>query len=332
MEKINVVLMRPIERELIDQISSVNSAINILDASSYFSLQQPGEENAKSKNELDKVLAQADVILGFWPPEKVLSRSPHLKWFHSMLAGVDRPEFKNIVNSSVLLTNTTGIHGTQMSELVFELMLMLAKRATFCFSMQKEKKWAPFFPGLLNGKTLGIVGLGSIGKDVAHLGKAFGMRVIASRRSIKQITQDTNVDILMPSADLIQLLSESDYVVLIVPATPETRNLIGERELRSMKPDAYLINIARGSVIDEKVLIRALKEKWIAGAGLDTVTVEPLAPSSELWDLPNVLITPHIGGRRDDYNYLAIPVFCENMKRFINGEELMGIVSKDRGY
>ena len=332
MKNINVLIMRPLEKELLDQIASVNSAIKILDASPYYNPQRPGEEIASERNKLDTMLAQADVIVGFWPPQNVISRAPNLKWFHSMLAGVDHPEYKKVSQSPVLLTNTLGIHGTQMSELVFNFILMLAKRATFCFKMQQEKKWVPFNPILLQGKTLGIIGLGSIGKEIARLGKAFGMRVIASRRSIKEITRGRNVDVLMPSDHLLQLLSESDFVVLVLPATTETRNLIGEQELRSMKSTAYLINIARGSVVDENALIRALTENWIAGVGLDTVAGEPLSPQSELWELPNVIITPHIGGRRDDYNKLAIAVFCKNLKLYIRGKDLVNIVSKEKGY
>ncbi len=164
------------------------------------------------------------------------------------------------------------------------------------------------------------------------MGKAFGMRVIANRRSVTEVTRENNVDLLMPAGYLRQLLSESDFVVIALPGTPETNKIIGEKELQAMKPSAYLINIARGKVIDEDALIRAVKEHWIAGAGLDTVTSEPLSARSELWELPGVIITPHISGRREDYNKLAIPLFCENLKRYLNHERMLNIIDKEKGY
>lgn len=333
MNMLNVFITRPIEEEYLQQITAVSPTIRILDVSPFFNVAGYGED-ATAKNKIDAILAQAEIIFGFWPPADVISRAPNVKWVHTMLAGVDRPEsaWADVMKSPILVTNSIGIHGTQISELVFELMLMLAKRAPFCFKMQQEKKWAPFFPKLLHEKTLGIVGLGHIGKEVARLAKAFGMRVIASRRSVKRVTRARNVDVLMPSDHLSELLTESDFVVLALPLTPETRKIIGEKELRVMKPTAYLINIARGNVIDEDALIRALEQQWIAGVGLDTVAVEPLSSQSKLWELSNVIITPHISGRREDYNKLAIPLFCENLRRYISGKRLRNIVNKKRGY
>jgi D-2-hydroxyacid dehydrogenase (NADP+) len=327
---LTIVITYPLEEKYLQQIQSVNPDIKIIDASPFYD--SKSYEKPELKNKLDAILARADVICGYWPPKDVLSRSPHVKWIHSLLAGVDRPEWADVMHSPVLITNSRGIHGKQVSELVFALMLMLAKQAPFCFKMQQEKKWAPFFPQLLYEKTLGIVGLGNIGKEIARLAKSFGMKVIAYDRYVKRVTRSRNVDVLMPSDQLGKLLSESDFVVLSLPLTSETRRLIDEQELRSMKSTACLINIARGSIVDEDMLIRALKEHWIAGAGLDTVTTEPLSPQSKLWELPNVIITPHIGGRREDYNKLAIPLFCENLRRYINGNKLRNIVNKKKGF
>jgi D-2-hydroxyacid dehydrogenase (NADP+) len=262
----------------------------------------------------------------------VITRAPRLKWLHAMLAGIDRPEFAEVLHSPVIVSNSAGIHRTQVSEFVFLLMMNLAKQAPFFFKMQQEKRWSPAIPGILEGKTLGIVGLGNIGKAVARLGKAFGMRVIANRRSIAETTYETNVDVLMPAGSLKELLSQSDFVVIALPAIPATQKMIGEEELRSMKTSAYLINIARGTIVDEDALIRAIKERWIAGAGLDTVAREPLPPQSDLWDLPDVIITPHVSGRRKDYNKLAIPLFCENLKRYIHHETLLNVIDKEKGY
>jgi D-2-hydroxyacid dehydrogenase (NADP+) len=179
---------------------------------------------------------------------------------------------------------------------------------------------------------VGIVGLGHIGREAARLAKAFGMRVLATRRSAKQVGQARYVDTMLPIKQLRRLLTESDFVVLSLPLTQETRQIIGEVELRSMKPTAYLINIARGSLIDEESLVRALEEKRIAGAGLDVFAREPPPAESPLWGFPNVIISPHIAGGMEDYVERATGVFVENLRRYIQGKKLINIVDKERGY
>jgi phosphoglycerate dehydrogenase-like enzyme len=175
--------------------------------------------------------------------------------------------------------------------------------------------------------------MGAIGSRVAELAHALGMRVLAIRRSVAERGQgEAPVDELLPPADLSYLLSESDYVVLAVPLTPESTKMIGERELRAMKPSAVLINIARGSVIDEPVLVRALKERWIAGAALDVFEREPLPSDSELWALDNVLLTPHISGGTPRYMERAVDLFCDNLRRYLAGEPLRNVVDVARGY
>jgi phosphoglycerate dehydrogenase-like enzyme len=184
---------------------------------------------------------------------------------------------------------------------------------------------------MLQFKTLGIIGIGHIGREIARLGKAFHMRVIAVRRSSKN-TGIRYVDQVLNRNQMPELLSQSDFVVLSLPATPESIRMIGEKELRSMKPSAYLINIARGTVIDEDALIKALQEGWIAGAGLDVYTTEPLPASSQLWELPNVIINPHVGGFIDTYSAQATQLFCDNLQRYLNGKKLLNIVDKKKCY
>jgi len=330
MRQLNIVVTRSLEDECLRQIADVSPGIKIFDASDLAAAERDGDYTSKDK--FDAILAEAEVIYGYWPPHNVIVRSPKLKWIQCMLAGVDHSLYTDVFQSSVLLTNTGGIHGTQTSELVFEMMLMFAKNAPMYMNLQKQKKWEPRVPMLLRNKTMGIVGLGSIGKEVARLAKAFGMRVVANRRSTKRVTRARYVDKLMPPGQLAELLSESDFVVLALPATPDTNQIIGEKELRAMKPGAYLINIARGSVVDEDALVRALDEHWIAGAGLDAFAKEPLPSESKLWELPNVIITPHIAGRTDNYNALATKLFCENLRRYLSGEKLLKLVDKKKGY
>jgi phosphoglycerate dehydrogenase-like enzyme len=184
----------------------------------------------------------------------------------------------------------------------------------------------------LYGKTVGIVGLGHIGEEVARLSKACGCRVIGTRRSATERTRSDDCDEIMPSKDLPALLGKSDFVVLAVPLTNDTRQLIGETELRSMRSNAVLVNIARGAVVDEPALIRALKEGWIAGAALDVFEQEPLPPESELWDMENVIVSPHISGGTEIYNQRAAGIFRENLRRYLAGERLMNLADPARGY
>ncbi len=176
--------------------------------------------------------------------------------------------------------------------------------------------------------------MGSIGREVARLAKAFGMRVVATRRSAKRLERARYVDMIFPREQLRRLLAESDFVALTLPFTPETNKLIGEEELRTMKPTAYLINISRGDIVDEEALIRALEEDWIAGAGLDVFTTEPLPTDSRLWELSNVIFSPHIsGGGSSGGNVVpATKLFSENLRRYLSGKKLLNVVDKRKGY
>jgi D-2-hydroxyacid dehydrogenase (NADP+) len=229
-----------------------------------------------------------------------------------------------------MLTSSSGLHATPIGEFVLCVMLMFAKGVHRVVRAQERHEWARYMPQELYGKTVGVVGFGHIGGEVARLAKAFGCRVIAMRRS--EPVADERVDAFVPVAELPRLLGESDFVVLSVPLTSETHHLIGEAELRAMKPSAVLINISRGGVVDETALVRALKEGWIAGAGLDVFEQEPLPPESELWDLENAIVSPHISGGTEIYNDRATGIFCENLRRYLAGEPLMNLADPARGY
>jgi phosphoglycerate dehydrogenase-like enzyme len=209
---------------------------------------------------------------------------------------------------------------------------MFTKKELYCFQLKQQKKWQRFDPGMLDSKTVGIIGLGDIGRETARLAKAFGMNVIAIRRSAHKESRAKYVDTLLPPGGLHQLLINSDFVVLSVPLTPATANMIGEAELRLMKPGAYLINIARGGLIDEPALIRALNEKWISGVALDVFAKEPLPADSPLWEMPNVIFSPHIAGDMEDYVLRATKLFCENLRRYLTGKRLINIYDRKRGY
>lgn len=334
MESINVFVTSMmggvIDEECLKRITSVSPKIKLTDVSDLFRAEQSGDFTSKEK--FDALLAEVEVIFGLRLPRDVITRAPKLKWVQVMAAGANRFLDTAMLESQVMMTSVSGIHATPISEFVFGLMLMFVKHAPLCFQAKQEKQWRRPLPSVLRSKTVGIVGLGSIGREVARLAKAFGMRVLATRRSTKRVGQAKYVDIILPKDQLLWLLMESDFVVLTLPLTPETNKFIGEEELRAMKSTAYLINIARGGVVDEEALIRALDEHWIAGAGLDVFTIEPLPTESRLWELPNVILSPHISGGMEDYNMRATEVFCENLRRYLNGKKLLNIVDKNRGY
>ncbi len=332
MESVNVLLVnltphRPTSEKSLRQITATSPRIELQDISDLVSAEQAGDVAASKR--LDALLAEAEVIYGSPLPRNFIARAPKLKWIQHPMAGVERFMSADFIESPIILTNTSGMHG-QVAELVLAMILMFAKQAQLCFRLKQEKRWQSFNPEVLDSKTVGIVGLGSIGQQVARLAKTFDMQVVATRA--RRTARSRYADVMLPPERLKELLSQSDFVVVAVPSTPETRGLVGEAELRAMKPTAYFINIARGDVVDEEALILALSEHWIAGAGLDVFATEPLPVGSQLWDFPNVIITPHIGGRMTTYFEKATDIFCENLRRYVNGQKLRNVIDKKKGY
>lgn len=338
MDKLNILIATPAfnrsapqaSQECIQQIQGVSPTFTVKDVSALIAAELEGDKKAKEK--LDKLLIDVDVIFGLILPPDLLSRAPRLKWVQTMSAGVDRLASHEIWRSPVMITGVSGIHATPIGEFVLGFMLMFVKGAPVFFQMKQKREWARYMPTVLRGKTVGIIGLGAIGREIARLSKAFGMRVLATRRSAKKTGRARYVDTLYPPGQLKQLIAESDFVVVATPLTLETRGLIGEEELRSMKATAYIINIGRGSIIDEEALIKALDGKWIAGAGLDVTATEPLPPDSRLWDFDNVILSPHISGGMQDYIKKATGLFCENLRHYLNGEKLRNVIDKEKGY
>ncbi len=335
MDTINILVTSVLSDNALRKIAAVSPRIKILDVSGLWDAPDmvTAEQKGDFSNEkFEAMLAQAEIIYGFRPPQNVISRAPKLKWIQTMLAGVDHFLTPDIVKSRVVVTNMSGIHASPVSEMAFSMMLMFAKQAPFCFLNKRQKKWERFIPVLLRGKTVGIVGLGNIGKELARMSKAFGMRVIGTRRGTKREERTRHVDLIVPVTELKTLLTESDFVVLLLPNTPETRGIIGEKELKQMKPTAYLINVGRGITVDEEAMVRALEQGWIAGAGLDAYTIEPLPVDSKLWELPTVIHSPHVAGRLVDYDEVVTELFCDNLSRYVKGKRLRNIVNKKRGY
>jgi phosphoglycerate dehydrogenase-like enzyme len=228
------------------------------------------------------------------------------------------------------VTGSKGIHGTVFSEFALACVLMLAKKLPECIEAQKQRKWQRLQPVEVEGQTLGIIGLGVAGNDLARKAKGLGMRVIATKRMPAE--KPEFVDALGMPEFMPRLLTESDFVVLLLASVPSTFNIIREPELRRMKKSAYLINLSGGRAIDESLLTRALKEQWIAGAALDAFAEQPLPEDSELWSLPNVIVTPRIAGITSRKWPALLPIFRENLRRYLAGEPLRNVVDKELGY
>jgi phosphoglycerate dehydrogenase-like enzyme len=285
-------------------------------------------------------LQDAEIVCSYWMPEDWRALAPRLRWLQCSGAGVDGLLPTGILDpeSGIIVTTAAGVHASTISEYVFGSMLMFNRNWPEMVRLQDRRIW-PRSAGWYNlggrelvGRTLGIVGLGSIGRRVAQLGRAFGMRVLATRRSVGEDEQDPDVDRLYAMEQLHELLSQSDFVVIAVPLTQETERLIGEAELRIMRPDAYLVNVARGRVIDEVALIRALREQWIAGAGLDVTDEEPLPADSPLYAMEHVILTPHISGLSVHYDQRLTALFADNVQRYRSAQPLRNRYDPERGY
>ncbi|HEU5318303.1 MAG TPA: D-2-hydroxyacid dehydrogenase [Chloroflexota bacterium] len=276
-------------------------------------------------------LERADVAVLAGDLDERFLRAPRLRWIHCDHAGLNKSARPEVFEKGLLVTSSAGRSSPVLAEHAILFMLALAYRFPAFLEAQRRHQWGiPDQDSLrgLYGRTVGIVGLGNTGSELAARSKALGMRVLGYRRS--DAPPPAGVDQAFSAArgePLDQLLRESDFVVLAVPLSDATHHLIGERELRLMKPSACLVNMARGAVVDETALLAALREGRIAGAGLDTFEREPLPPDSPLWDAPNALITPHTTPQVPDRTGRSLDIICENVRRYRAGERLLNLLT-----
>lgn len=276
------------------------------------------------------LISRATVMVGWRIPEDVLARADRLRWVHSTGAGVERLLVPPILDGDIILTDSSGIH-RGMVEHVFGVMLAFARRLSVAMRLQLQHRWDhdAALGEELRGKTLGILGLGAIGSDIARAAPAFEMRVIGTKRRPGPVP---GVEQVLPPERLHDALRESDYVVVALPLTAATRGLLGEAEFAAMKPSAVFINIGRGAIVDETALLAALRAGRIAGAALDVFVHEPLPSDSPFYDLPNVIITPHVAGSTPVYFDRVTALVEENLRRFLDGRPLQNVVDKEMGY
>jgi phosphoglycerate dehydrogenase-like enzyme len=308
----------------------------------------------------DGPLDDVEVMLRGWLSsdafDRLLARAPHLAWVHSATSGVEGALTRAALDRGVVVTNARGVFSRPIAEYVLMMILSVSRRLPQLLELQQERTWQPLEGAELRDVTVGIVGLGSIGRAVGALATAFGCRVVAVRRrpggegsdapggaptaeessvsseAAARSFGEAMLDRVGGPETLPELLGESDFIVLAAPLTPETEDMINDETLAMVKPGAWLINVARGRLIDERALLRALREGPLGGAVLDTFRDEPLLPSSSFYDLENVIVTPHTAWSSGRVLDRSVELFCDNLRRFASGEPLLNVVDPAAGY
>ena len=299
----------------------------------------------------DGPLEDVEVMLRGWLSsdafDRLLVRAPRLSWVHSATSGVERALTPAARERGLVVTNARGVFSRPIAEYVLMMILSVSRRLPQLLELQRERTWQPLEGAELRDVTVGIVGLGSIGRAVGALATAFGCRVVAVRRrpddegagdgvgaegDAGKAPGEIMLDRVGGPETLPDLLGESDFIVLAAPLTPETEDMINDATLAMVKPGAWLINVARGRLIDERALLRALRDGPLGGAVLDTFRDEPLPPMSSFYDLPNVIVTPHTAWSSGRVLDRSVELFCDNLRRFANGEPLLNVVDPAAGY
>lgn len=282
-------------------------------------------------------LPDTDILVGYSLRAEQFAHAKKLKWIHATAAGVGQLMYPELRQSRVLLTNASGIHAVPMSEHLLGMIIAMARRFPDAMRYQSQGRWAQQEIGdakprplELSGRVLLIVGFGSTGRELARRIQPLGMRIWGITRSGRGDAQ--LAERILPVEDLANVLPQADFVVLAAPETPETRQVIGAKEFALMKREAYLINVARGTLVDEAALAEALRKHTIAGAAIDVATEEPLPPQSPLWKLDNIFITPHVSAVSERMWTRQTELLMENLERWFDGRELINQVDLQRGY
>jgi phosphoglycerate dehydrogenase-like enzyme len=282
-------------------------------------------------------IADAEIFFGWSLRAEQLAQAKKLRWIHSTAAAVHQLMIPELRDNPIVVTNARDIHGPVVAEHAMALVFALAKRLPSAMRFQQQQVWAQTQlwhqtppPRELAGATLLVIGLGSIGQGIARSGRAVGMHVIAVREHPQKGTADAHEVHAIPQLD--ELLPRADFVVIAAPLTEGTRNLFNPQRLAKMRRDSYLINVARGPIVDEPALVEALQSRQIAGAALDVFSAEPLASDSPLWDLENLLITPHSASLSEKMWQRHYALISQNLRRYLGGKPLLNVVDKKKGY
>ena len=286
---------------------------------------------------LDTEIPDAEIAIAWSIRPEQIKSAKKLRWIHSPAAAVHQLIFPELVNSDIILTNAREVHGPVVAEHVIALIFALAKKIPGSVRLQEKHVWGQEIlwdelPRVreVAGATVGLIGLGSIGRAVAMSAKALHMRVIAAREHPEKGSERT--DAVFGPAQIDEIFRQADYIVLATPVTAGTKAIANAERIALMKLDACLINVGRGPLVDEPALAAALREKKIGGAALDVFPKEPLPADSPLWSVPNLLITPHTAALTEKLWERHYALFSENLRRYLNGEPLLAVVDKWKGY
>ncbi len=286
---------------------------------------------------VDEEIVDAEIVVAWSIRPVQIAAAKKLRWIHSPAAAVHQLIFPELVNSDIILTNAREVHGPVVAEHVIALLFAMAKKIPGSARLQETHTWGQQIlwdelPRIreVAGATLGMIGLGSIGRPVVKSAKALGMRVIAVREHPEKGSE--GADAVFGPAQIDEVFRQADYIVLAAPITASTKAIANAERLVLMKPDACLINVGRGQLVDEPALASALHERKIGGAALDVFPKEPLAADSPLWDVPNLLITPHTAALTDKLWERHYELFSENLGRYLSGKPLLAVVDKHKGY
>jgi phosphoglycerate dehydrogenase-like enzyme len=324
--KPNLLVVCPPDHYVLRNLSAIRDSANIT--------------VANDTSTLERVAADAEVILYSGLTGKTVDfrevwhHANGVKWVHCLSAGVEKLLFPELIESPVPVTNAKGVFKRSLAEFAVLGILYFYKRVRRLIESQRAHHWDDFKVEWLPGKTMGVVGYGEIGQECARLAKALGVKVYATRRKPQLSAKDPILDRIFAANQLYEMLGQVDVVVAAAPLTPETRHLLSDDAFQSMKPSAIVMNVGRGPVVEEAALVRALQQKRIAGAALDVFEEEPLSPVSPLWDMENVLISPHCTDRTRDPDWLDLTMQCflDNFQRYVKGEPLVNLVDKRAGY
>ncbi len=346
---VNVLVCSYLEPELVGRIRAVDERLSVcyepelLPKPRYRAdhVGQPLQRSPEDQSRWEALLGDAEVLFDFdytGVPE-LPERAKNVRWVQATSAGIGQfVTRQNLARMNAVFTTSSGVHARPLAEFAIMSMLEVVKRRNLARQLQQAHRWQRFATDELSNKTLAIVGLGKIGAEVARLAKAFEMRVIATKRQTDgrhtqgQAADRLGVDALLPWTDLHGLLHEADFVLLACPHTPETEGLIGAPEFAAMKPGATLINVARGAVVQEPAMLEALRTGQLGFAALDVTAVEPLPADSPLWDMENVSIYHHSASTNDRENDRIVEIFCDNLRRYLDGEPLMNQLDVERMY
>jgi len=316
--EMRVVLCYPVERRHRDQIAAVSPDVEVVDA---------------GQQRIAELLPTADIFCGHAkvpvPWDDVVAQG-RLQWIQSSAAGMDHCLVPSVIASEILVTSASGLFANQVAEQTLALLLGLLRGLPTFFRQQQAKDFTRRETGDLHGKTVGIIGLGGNGRRIAEVLAPFRVRILATDMFPRD--RPAHVEAIRPANELHEVLSQVDIAILCVPLSLQTHHMIDAAALAKMKPGAILINVARGAVVDEAALVNALESGQVSAAGLDVTEVEPLPAASPLWEMSNVIITPHVGAQSAKRVDDSTELFCENLGRYLRGERLRNVVDKELGF